>query len=291
MALRVYCWLLVPLSACATPDIRSPQELYARVATFAQPTHEGRLGALEALLATESLPYAIEEFAGSRPAPDRGRNVIVRSGPVNGSAILLVAHYDAAALSPGILADGLVDNAASVVAMIEAMRRLTGRTRHRLELLLSDEEELGLTGAREFLRIRDPKSFAVAINADVAGYGDTLIYGLNNGPQSAMINAAVDDLCQARAVACLGLPVYPPSDDVIFSSVGIPTVSIGVLPQQEARELRSFMIAPSTVGGLPEILTILHTAEDRINRIEPATLAANADFLTALVDKLDHDLP
>ena len=107
--------------------------------------------------------------------------MVVRTGPATGREILLTAHYDAVVLPDGKLVDGVVDNAASVVAMIEATKRIAGRTKHPVRLLLTDQEELGLVGARAWITAHGVDNLAAVINADVNGNGDTLMYGLNIG--------------------------------------------------------------------------------------------------------------
>ena len=42
---------------------------------------------------------------------------------------------------------------------------------------------------------------------------------------------------------------------------------------------------------MPAILGLIHTPNDKIEKVDPATLAASADFFTALVMKLDSELP
>ena len=295
MIRHAFAPLLFVLAACATAATASPQQLRERVAAFAQPTQEGRLAALKAQLEAAGLAYTIEAFAGDRPPPARGYNVIARTGPASGPAsgkeILLVAHYDAVVLDNGKLVDGLVDNAASVVAMIETTRRIAGKTRHPVRLLLTDQEELGLLGARAFLAAHGTANLAAVINADVSGYGDTLMYGLNNGPQSAFLNQAVGELCAARQTSCLGFPDYPPSDEVAFFKAGAAAISIGYQPRSEAEKLRAFMLDPAKAPSVPEVLSVIHTAGDTLARIDPATLAEAADFLSALVLKLDASLP
>jgi hypothetical protein len=297
MIRHAFAPLLLALAACATVSTATPQQLHTRVAAFAQPTQEGRLAALKAQLDAAGLAYTVEEFDGKRPAPARGYNVTARTGPVNGKEILLVAHYDALVLPNGKLVDGAVDNAASVVAMIEATRRVAGQTKHPVRLLLTDQEELGLVGAKAFADAHGVSNLAAVINADVNGYGDTLMYGLNNGPQSSGINGAVRELCAARKASCLGFPQYPPSDDLVFSGAGVPTISLGFLPKAEAEDLGAFMKDPSAamatpdLSVIPRILRLIHTGDDTIARVEPATLAAASDFFAALVLKLDAELP
>lgn len=293
--------LLVALSACASAPAgvaagptATPQQLHQRVGSFAQPTQDGRLAALKAQLDAARLPYVIEEFAGKRTTGP-GRNVVVRMGPATGKAILLSAHYDAIVLPNGKLVDAVVDNAASVVAMIETAQRVAGRTKHPLIFLMTDQEELGLLGAKAFIEAHGTGDLAAVINADINAYGDTLMHGLNNGPQSADVTAAVRSVCAERALSCLDFPQYPPGDDVAFSAAGVPTVSLGFLPRAEAEKLKVFLRNPAEASrdpaSLPPILGLIHTANDNIDHVQPATLAAAADAFTALVMKLDAELP
>ena len=294
MIRHAFAPVLLLLAACANAPDATPQQLSDRVAAFAQPKQDGRLAALRAELDAAGLAYTVEEFAGNRPPPARGYNVTVRTGPATGKEILLIAHYDAVVLANGKLVDGVVDNAASVVAMIETTRRIAGQTKHPIRLLLTDQEELGLVGARAWIKVNGAANLAVVINADVNAYGETLMYGLNNGPQSAGVNKAVSDLCAARKASCLDFPEYPPSDDLVFSGAGVPTVSLGLLPKAEAEKMKVLMASQNnhpTPDSIPAIFDILHTPQDTMAHVQPETLAAAADFFTALTLKLDAELP
>ena len=292
--------LLLALAACSTPTgqpappTATPQQLHDRAAAFAQPTQDGRLAALKAQLDAAGLPWKVEEFDGRRAAPARGHNVVVSTGPSTGREILLTAHYDAVVLPGGKLADAIVDNAASVVAMIEATKRISGRTRHPVRLLLTDQEELGLVGAHAWIAAHGVDNLAAVINADVNGNGDTLMYGLNNGPQSAGLIDAVKEVCTKRALSCLDFPEYPPSDDVAFAAAGAPVISLGHQPKAEAEKMRAFMLNPPTSAPdpstIPAVLMLIHTPNDTIARVEASTLALAADTFTALVLKVDGQL-
>lgn len=101
------------------------------------------------------------------------------------------------------------------------------------------------------------------------------MHGLNNGAQSAGITTAVRELCAARAMSRLDFPQYPPSDDQVFSAAGVPTVSLGFLPKAEAEVLKVFMADPAAAMKakmpLPAILGLIHTANDKIGNVQPAT--------------------
>jgi Zn-dependent M28 family amino/carboxypeptidase len=298
MIRQAFAPLLLALAACSMPVAAPappafPNAMLANVAAFAQPTHQARFETLTSQLDAAGLAYNVEQFAGRRATP--GRNVVVHTGPATGKQILLVAHYDAVESPGGQLVDGVVDNAASVVAMIEATRLVTGRTRHSVTLFLTDQEELGLVGAHAFIAAHGVDNLAAVINADVNANGDTLMYGLNTGEQSAFMVSAVQDLCAARAMSCLDFPEYPPSDDRAFSAAGAPTISIGHQPKAEAEKMRAFLLNPPTsapdASTLPAVFTQIHTPGDTLSVVEPATLAQAADFIAALVMKLDVELP
>jgi len=292
--------LFLCLAACAAPAVApvlltaTPQQMHANVDAFAQPTQDGRLSTLKAQLDSAGLPYTIETFEGGRKPDPTGYNVVVRVGPAEGREILLTAHYDAVVLKDGKLVDGAVDNAASVVAMIEATRRVAGHTKHPVRLILFDQEELGLVGAQAWIKAHGVENVAAVINADVNGNGDTLMYGLNNGSQSLFMIGAVKAVCAELAISCLDFPEYPPSDDRAFVAAGAPTISLGHQPKGEAEKLRAFLLNPPKsapdLSTIPDVLNLIHTPNDSIDRVEPATLAQAADVFAALVMKLDTAL-
>ncbi|MEQ1610552.1 MAG: M28 family peptidase [Hyphomonadaceae bacterium] len=295
--------LAVAVAACTTPltgplpPTATPQELHSRVGAFAQPTQDGRLATLKSQLEAAGLAYTVEDFDGKRPTPARGYNVVVRAGPESGREILLTAHYDAVVLPGDKLVDGAIDNAASVVAVIETAKRVAGRTRHPVRLILTDQEELGLVGAEAWVAAHGVGNVGAVINADVNGNGLTLIYGLNNGAQSVFMIDAVKAVCAERAVSCLDFPEYPPSDDQVFAAAGAPVISIAHQPGAEAEKLRAFLLNPPTAqappdpASIPEVFTLIHAPNDTLARVEPETLAQAADIFTALVMKLDAQLP
>ncbi len=90
-------------------------------------------------------------------------------------AVLMVAHYDSAPSGPGA-----ADNAASVAAILEAMRALkTGSAaRNDLIVLFTDGEELGLLGAKAFVETQPALSnIKVVLNFEMRGdYGPSMMF-------------------------------------------------------------------------------------------------------------------
>lgn len=279
-------------------------ELRRRVAAYVQPTNADRTRVLVEQLRAAGFDPVIETFAGddARTGAMIGSNVVATIGEGE-REILMTAHYDAVTLRDGTLSHGVVDNAASVVAIIEAGVILRGKAlNHRIRLIFTDQEELGLFGAERWVAAHGLANVAAVVNVDIGGYGDTLMYGQNNGPQSVEITRAVQELCAERAMPCLGYPVYPPSDDRVFSGRGLgaapvaggpvaPTVSLGFQDAVGAHQMwlafnggAESGLAP---GFTPQVFRRIHSAEDTMEHVDPDTVHTAAQVYAALVERLD----
>lgn len=111
----------------------------------------------------------------------RVRNVVFRTGPSGGNAILVASHYDSVPAGPGASDDG-----AGVAASLEIAALMQGRTLQRpVIFLVTDGEELGLLGAASFVR-KDPyaKDVAAVVNMEARGVeGQAIMFetGVPNG--------------------------------------------------------------------------------------------------------------
>lgn len=284
------------LLVASTPVGAQELDLRAQVAAFVQPSNEARTAVAVAQLRAAGFEPTIETFTGgnARIGAMEGRNVVVTIGD-GPREILLTAHYDAVTLRDGTMSQGVVDNAASVVGLIEAAKSLRGKTlNHRIRIILFDQEELGLIGARKWIEAHGLANVAAVVNSDVAGYGDTLMYGQNNGPQSAFVTRAVQELCAERAMQCVGFPVYPPSDDRAFSAAGAPVVSLGFQDQIGAHQMwLAFNGGEANglaEGFIPQVFRLIHSPEDTMDKVDPATVAMAGATYAALVERLDAQL-
>ncbi|MGB7405348.1 MAG: M20/M25/M40 family metallo-hydrolase [Pacificimonas sp.] len=133
-------------------------------------------------------------------------NIIGTRGDVDaGDALLLMAHYDSAAGSPGAS-----DDAAGVAAILEVARALpSGATAGRgLVVLFTDAEEIGLSGARQFFA-EDPLRMKVGaiVNLEARGAGGrTLLFQTSQGNGEAV--ALYDEVVDGPAGSSLGTFVY-----------------------------------------------------------------------------------
>lgn len=280
----------------STPATAQDAEaLKAQVGAYVQPSNAERMNVLLTQLRAAGFTPTVETFeGGGRAEPMQGSNVVVTIGD-GPKEILLTAHYDAVKLRDGTMSQGVIDNAGSVVALIEAARILRDKPLdHRVRVIFFDQEELGLIGARKWIEAHGIANVAAVVNSDVAAYGDTMMYGQNNGAQSAFVTRAVQELCAERAMQCVGFPEYPPSDDRAFSAAGAPVVSLGFQDQVGAHQMwLAFNGGEANglaEGFVPQVFRVIHSKDDAIEAVEGATIATAGATYAALIQKLDAQL-
>ena len=280
----------------STPVVAQDAEaLKAQVSAYVQPSNAERMNVLLTQLRAAGFNPTVETFeGGGRAGPMQGSNVVVTIGD-GPKEILLTAHYDAVKLRDGTMSQGVVDNAGSVVALIEAARILKDKPlSHRVRVIFFDQEELGLIGARKWIEAHGVANVAAVVNSDVAAYGDAMMYGQNNGAQSAFVTRAVQELCAERAMQCVGFPVYPPSDDRAFSAAGAPVVSLGFQDEIGAHQMWLAFNGGEdkglAEGFTPKVFRVIHTKDDAIEAVEGATIATAGATYAALIQKLDAQL-
>jgi len=255
-----------------------------------------RLVTLMGLLAARGVEGTILPMAGRR-------HVLARLGP-GIPRILLVAHYDRVAGSPGAL-----DNSAACLALAEAASRLKDEEGAAGVLLLfTDGEEtqagegplsqgsyaLGL-GLRSVLGPAHPSILVL----DVVGRGERVLLssaprrglertGGGRGGRARTLAALEEEVARAAGAAGLSAPLVLPlpwSDDLGFTLAGLPALALSLLPEAEA--LRYGQALGSLPAGLPSLpsaaalgaawpatWSLLHGPGDGPALIEAPSLAA-----------------
>lgn len=263
------------------------------LAKLQRDTNAGRLEALQEILKARGIPFEIQTFDGG------GSNVVVTFGAKTPGAreIVVGAHYDAVKLKDGSLSRGMVDNGAGVIALAGLAEALRGKPlRHRVRVVFFDQEELGLLGSKAFVAARKPAEVAAAVNVDIVGYGDTLLFGGGKGEGNAAVYRALQRVCAARRLSCLEFASFPQGDDLSFEAAGIPNVSVAFLPAVEAHQLWLLLNGggPEKSGlrgdFTPKILQTIHAPGDTLDKVDRATLERTPGILLDLVAELDSAL-
>jgi Peptidase family M28 len=128
---------------------------------------------------------------GTQPIAAVGNVIATKPGTAATGTVLLSAHYDTVAGSPGAADDGI-----GVGVLLETARALStaAAPRNTVMILLTDAEEVGLLGAEAFVRER------------VTGLGTTVVLnhearGAGGGPMTFRMSSPNSELIEALAGA------------------------------------------------------------------------------------------
>jgi Zn-dependent M28 family amino/carboxypeptidase len=254
-------------------------------------SNEARFDAITSLLTARKIPFTVEPFKIDKPLRleprTEGRNVVVTIGD-GPSEIVLGAHYDAVRLPDGTLSKGAVDNAASSVILVSIAEALQSeKLPIRVRVVWFDMEELGLIGSQQYVQRHASDKILAMLNFDVNGYGRTILFGPAAQKESTALRRIFLETCAAEDADCLGFPLgLPNSDDRSFIKAGVPTISIGVLPPIEARQLWLLLSGPDSglaPGTLPAVLRTIHTADDGSEKVSEETMSMMVRFALSLV--------
>ena len=169
---------------------------------------------------------------GSGYVAARVRNIIAnKRGYSNTRHVLLMAHYDSAITSPGAGDDG-----SAVAALLEACRALQAgpALRNDVVFLFTDGEELGLAGARAFVKEhRWAKDAGVVLNFEARGStGPSTLFETINGDGwlidqfSKVSNASGSSLLPAL------YRLLPNDTDLsVFKATGVPGLNFAFAEQ------------------------------------------------------------
>ncbi|MDR2403822.1 MAG: Zn-dependent exopeptidase M28 [Spirochaetaceae bacterium] len=269
-----------------------PGSPYHRFDAFIAPGAD-RLGILTALLGELHLGCRIANIAGNRHlfvfSGSLWRNLkpgqVLRGGlPITGGispvSVVLVAHYDRAADSPGAN-----DNSAAVFQLIEAALRLREEGQTQWLIIFTDKEELK-TG--EGIKNQGAYTLATILREsvlrrsrffifDACGSGDTLVISTMTDhllhdeygpgiPKTLHLARQLRSLAMETArelhIDRVLLAPTPFSDDAGFLRAGMAAQTITVLPAAEAAQLASLL------RNKPDFIDALISREARNSRDE-----------------------
>ena len=278
----IFLCLLAPIS------LQAFQAPTADAARLDRLSNAERLEALTALLRERGLDFEVQPFENDRK--EKGQNLIVTIGS-GAQDIVIGAHFDAVRLKDGSLSHGMVDNAAGTIVLTRVAEALRGRRlKHRIRVVFFDMEELGLLGSAHYVKSLDSK-VAAAVNVDIAGYGDTLIFGPGKNEGNAEVYGAMWRTCAEHRFTCMEFPNFPQGDDRSFQAAKIPHLSLALVPAVEAHQLWLMLNAGKesglTEGFVPPILQTIHTPADTAEKLDAAAMTRITDAVVNLVMELD----
>lgn len=142
-----------------------------------------------------------------------GRNVIARPAGVTQPDVLLGAHYDSVAGSPGAN-----DNASGTAVLLDLARQLPSPMSRRAWFVAFDGEEDGLQGSRAFVRQAAPEFLG-----QLRGMLNFDMVGVNDGLQVSGA-AALTQLAAAVDAAIMTVGENGNSDHAAFAAANVPVL-------------------------------------------------------------------
>jgi aminopeptidase YwaD len=201
--------------------------------------------------------------------PSTGENIVARTGANMDKKVVVCAHIDAKAGTPGAL-----DNASGTAILMllgELLRGYDGRLGVEI-VALNGEEYYCAPGQMEYLRLAEGtyQNILLAINLDDIGYyKDRSAFSLYGVPDE------IADLVRkvyGRRPEFFEGPEWYQSDHGIFIANGIPAMAV-------------------TEESFQELLAeITHSEKDRPDIVDPAKLVANASVLYDLIIEMNKAL-
>ncbi|RZP15256.1 MAG: M20/M25/M40 family metallo-hydrolase [Flavobacteriales bacterium] len=207
---------------------------------------------------------------------DKPKNIIAQiKGSENGKSLLLLSHYDSA-LTPSY---GASDAGSGVVTILETLRayKASGKKpKNDIIVLFTDAEEVGLDGARLFVKNHPwAKNVGIALNFEARGSG---------GPSNMIVetNGGNKNLIKAFMEADVTFPVASSLMYSIYKMLPNDTDSTVL---REGADIDGFFFA------FIDDHYDYHTANDNYDNLDVNTLQHQGEYLLPLVHYFgDSDL-
>ncbi len=212
--------------------------------------------------------YIVGTSWGNSPVIDKPKNIIAKiEGSGSGKALLLMSHYDSA-LVPSY---GASDAGSGIVTILEGLRAYlaTGvQPKNDIIILFTDAEEVGLDGAKLFVREHPwAKDVGLALNFEARGSGgpSNMIVETNGGNANLIKN-----FIEAN-------PQYPVASSLMYSIYKLlPNDTDSTILREEA-DIDSFFFA------FIDDHFDYHTAQDNYENLDENTLQHQGSYLMPLL--------
>ena len=213
---------------------------------------------------------------------DKPKNIIAQiKGSENGKSLLLLSHYDSA-LTPSY---GASDAGSGVVTILETLRayKASGKKpKNDIIVLFTDAEEVGLDGARLFVKNHPwAKNVGIALNFEARGSG---------GPSNMIVetNGGNKNLIKAFMEADVTFPVASSLMYSIYKMLPNDTDSTVL---REGADIDGFFFAfidgaRATIAVAPQILVPTAINNDKLFD----TLNLSFKSVTIIIDDIIHGM-
>jgi hypothetical protein len=214
-----------------------------------------------------------------------GENIIVRLGEGT-KRIVVGAHYDAFTNSPGANDNG--SGVAVVLALIQHLQNLEWN--YSIDFCFFDQEEAKSMGSLYYInQFVIPKKHLAMINLDIEGTGDEVFVG-PVGSNNRFLMRYVHEVAQKNGFPLVEHSEYPGSDYESFAQYHLENISISIVPKGDGDRLSKFVHNNYKADSIdaPQVLSVMHTMDDRSNLVAPTSLKMSYEFTKSLLMLLNE---
>lgn len=224
-----------------------------------------RAQAICELLRESGLEPKLDLF--SEPTGARLCNISVEfNGTTDEEKVVFTAHHDVNNLQ----SDNVLDNTASLANLLALAARLAQAPPTRgCTIVFTDNEEFGASGARRLAQqvlAGELGPVLGIVNSELTASGRVWLDSAEQASLSLLLQAA-----------CPGAPLHPTpfNDSHVFRRHGIPSVCLGLLPEEELQQLLK--------RGYCKTWGECHKLSDDLHHADPQSMQSYVDLLESLV--------
>lgn len=231
--------------------------------------------------------FARDRHIGEETTRLKGENIMVSLGEGEKS-IVVGAHVDAAAGSPGANDNG--GGVAVLLGLIQSMKDYEWK--HRVTFCFFDQEESGLIGSAEFVKIyADSLVHLAMINLDIEGTGEEAYAGPVGGGDDDLIMPYVRKAASSNRIVLRESPHYPPSDHLSFANRKLENISISIVPRGDAALLEKAVQNGWRVDPkeMPKVMKVMHTPNDKSSLVSASALQKSYTIVHTVLQLLNEE--
>jgi hypothetical protein len=127
------------------------------------------------------------------------------------------------------------------------------------------------------------------INLDIEGAGDEVYVGpVGNNNRSIM--RYVNEAAKTTGFPFTASDEFPTSDHESFAKFNLQDIAISIVPKGDGERLSTFVRNGYKADSIdtPQVLSVMHTFEDRSRFISPASLKMSYEFTKTLLMLLNE---
>ena len=210
--------------------------------------------------------------------------------------ILIATNYDSPTGSQGANSNASAIAVALGLLRVFRFRQKQSKQPLPLEFAFFDFKERDRIGSRAYVENVDTSQIYAMLNLNLCGIGDYVVMSRGKHVGTGSVERALRQLQDSPHQHTLRyVDMLPPSDDVSFEAVDIPTVSICIMPKEDILPMIGLAISlhnKEKLAVLPSVYEAVHNRTlDTIDTVELSSMRQVMLVVNALISNMLKIMP